>query len=78
MGAGPTFVILRQEGPWTYGMLSNHVWSFGGDSDRPDVSQTFIQPFLSYMFPDGLTLAVKHGDDVRLEGRAQRQAALLP
>ena len=26
-GAGPTGVILRLDGPWTYGVLANHVWS---------------------------------------------------
>src|SRR5688572_19920508 len=27
-GAGPTGVVLKQSGPWTYGMLANHIWSF--------------------------------------------------
>ncbi len=26
-GAGPTGVILQLNGPWTYGVLANHVWS---------------------------------------------------
>ena len=30
------------------GALVNHVWSFAGDSDRTDVSSTFLQPFLTY------------------------------
>jgi len=47
-GAGPTFVVLKQTGPQTIGMLANHIWSVAGDDDRPDVSSTFIQPFLSY------------------------------
>jgi len=47
-GAGPTAVILRQEGGWTYGLLTNHVWSFAGDSDRPEVNATFLEPFLSF------------------------------
>ena len=47
-GAGPTAVVLKQTGPWTYGMLANHIWSFAGDSDRSDVNATFLQPFLSY------------------------------
>lgn len=47
-GAGPTAVLLRQEGPWTYGALFNHVWSFAGTDDRADVSRTFLQPFVSY------------------------------
>ena len=47
-GAGPTAVFLRQGGGWTVGVLGNHVWSYAGDSDRDDVSSTFLQPFLSY------------------------------
>jgi hypothetical protein len=47
-GAGPTAVLLRQDHGWTYGALVNHVWSFAGESERPDVDRTFLQPFVSY------------------------------
>jgi hypothetical protein len=47
-GLGPTAVALRQTGGWTYGVLANHVWSVAGNQDRAHVSQTFLQPFLSY------------------------------
>jgi hypothetical protein len=47
-GLGPTAVALRQTGPWTVGMLANHIWSVTGDDDRADVSRTFLQPFLTY------------------------------
>jgi len=47
-GLGPTVVLLKQQSGWTYGMLANHIWSVTGDSDRADVSATFLQPFLSY------------------------------
>jgi hypothetical protein len=26
--AGPTGLVLKQSGPWTYGVLVNHLWSF--------------------------------------------------
>jgi len=57
-GLGPTGVALKQDGPWTYGALANHIWSVAGASGRPDVSNTFLQPFLSYTTPDawGFTL----------------------
>lgn len=55
-GAGPTGVALLQHGPWTYGILANHIWSFAGDDDRPDVSQTFLQPFVSHTFPNAVTI----------------------
>lgn len=47
-GAGPTAVALRQDGQWTYGGLFNHIWSFAGEDNRPDVNTTFMQPFISY------------------------------
>ncbi|HRY48950.1 MAG TPA: transporter [Candidatus Paceibacterota bacterium] len=47
-GAGPTAVVLKQEGPWTYGALLNHIWSFAGEDGREDVNRTFLQPFASY------------------------------
>lgn len=45
--AGPTAVILKQSGPWTYGVLWNQIWSFAGNAARQDVSQMYVQPFLS-------------------------------
>jgi len=50
-GAGPTVVALKQEGPWTYGVLVNHLWSYAGDDARGDVDATFLQPFVSYVTP---------------------------
>jgi hypothetical protein len=49
-GAGPTGVALKQDGPWTFGLLANHIWSFGGSGDQ-DVNATFVQPFVSYTTP---------------------------
>ena len=46
--AGPTAVALKQNGPITFGVLWNQVWSFSGDSSRGDVSQMFLQPFAAY------------------------------
>jgi hypothetical protein len=57
-GAGPTAVALKQDGPWTYGILANHIWSFAGQSQRPDVSSTFLQPFVSYTTPDAWTFTL--------------------
>lgn len=57
-GAGPTAVALKQQGPWTFGALANHVWSFAGNADRADVSNTFLQPFLSYTTPTAWTFSL--------------------
>lgn len=50
-GAGPTAVVLKQQGPWTYGILANHIWSVESNDDRAGMSATFLQPFLSYTTP---------------------------
>ena len=55
-GIGPTAVVLYQWDAWSVGMLANHVWSVAGDEDRDDVSQTFLQPFVSYALGEGQTL----------------------
>ena len=47
-GLGPTAVALRQAHGFTYGILANHIWSVAGDSDRSDISATYLQPFFSY------------------------------
>ena len=64
-GAGPTGLALKQDGPWTYGGLFNHIWDFGG-SDILDingnvantVNNTFLQPFLTYITPQAVTFAI--------------------
>ena len=56
--AGPTGVVLWQTGGWTYGMLANHLWSYAGDSNRNNVSNTFLQPFVSYTTKDAWTFAL--------------------
>jgi len=47
-GTGPTGLILKQTGGWTYGILANQIWSFAGDAERRSVNATFLQPFISY------------------------------
>jgi len=57
-GFGPTAVILKQSGSWTYGALVNQIWSFAGDEDRTDVNQTYLQPFLARSSASGVTLTL--------------------
>jgi len=66
--AGPTAVVLKQQGPWTYGALANHLWSFAGDNDRRDVNATFLQPFLSYTTPTAWTFALNTESTYDWEG----------
>lgn len=57
-GLGPTAVVLKQDGPWTYGALANHIWDVAGNSDRDGVSATYLQPFVSYILPTKTTLTL--------------------
>lgn len=56
-GAGPTVVALKQIGPRTIGTLFNHIESISR-SDRPDVSASFFQPFMSHTTPTATTYSV--------------------
>jgi hypothetical protein len=67
-GAGPTAVGLVQTGPWTIGMLANHIWSFAGPRDRTDINSTFIQPFISYNTPTAWTFTLQTESTYDWEG----------
>ena len=55
--AGPAFGLIYVNGPWVNGILANHIWSFAGDSGRADVSQTTLEPVISYNFESGWYVA---------------------
>jgi hypothetical protein len=50
---GPSLVVLTQPGKWTLGGLVNNVWSFAGQSRRPDVNQMTFQYFINYNLNKG-------------------------
>ena len=51
--AGVTAVALNQPRWGTMGLLGRQLWSFAGDSDRKNVNQTLIEPFLNYNLDKG-------------------------
>jgi len=57
-GLGPTGVVLKQSGPWSVGILANHIWSFAGSDSRNDVNATYLQPFVSYTTKSHTTIGV--------------------
>ena len=57
-GLGPTAVLLKQTGGWTYGVLANQIWSVAGNSHRENVSATFLQPFMTYTTKTHTTFGV--------------------
>jgi hypothetical protein len=58
-GAGPAGIVVAMAGPWTLGGLANHVWSVAGDSSRDDISNSFIQPFAAYTWPNAWTVSLQ-------------------
>lgn len=58
-GAGPALVALTMHGQWTLGLLANHIWSYAGESDRQDISNTFMQPFVAYTTPTAWTYSIQ-------------------
>ncbi|MFW2440384.1 MAG: neuromedin U [Arenicellales bacterium] len=51
--AGITGVALTQPDWGSIGILGRQLWSFAGDSDRNDVSQLLVEPFVNYNLDDG-------------------------
>ena len=68
-GIGPSAVVLKQSGSWTYGALANHIESFAGESSRADISATFLQPFLSYVTSSKTTFALNTESTYDWEGK---------
>jgi hypothetical protein len=50
---GPSAVVLTQPGWGSVGILGRQLWSFAGDSDRAEVNQFLLEPFLNYNLENG-------------------------
>lgn len=50
---GPSAVVVVTNKNMVFGGLASQIFSFAGDSDRGDVSQFLLQPFLNYNLPNG-------------------------
>jgi hypothetical protein len=58
MGRRPDPRCLETNRRLDVGALANHIWSIGGADDRPDISATFLQPFLAYTTKTHTTLTL--------------------
>jgi hypothetical protein len=76
--AGPTAIVLKQTGPWTFGALWNQVWSFSGDSNGSDMSQMFLQPFLAYQATRTITLTLQSESTANWEADANPDRWTIP
>ncbi len=45
---GPSLALVRQHDDVTLGLIGGHVWSVAGDEDRPDISVTTLEPFITW------------------------------
>jgi len=57
-GAGPTAIVAMQPGHWTGYILARHIWSFAGDDERAYVSETLLQPSVSYTLKTHTTVGL--------------------
>jgi hypothetical protein len=54
-GAGPTAVLVYTGGPWVAGVLTNAIWSLGGNTEGGGngYNSLLLQPFVNYNFGGG-------------------------
>jgi hypothetical protein len=56
--AGPSVGVLRQEGAWTFTLMTAQVWSFAGDPSRSRVSTAFLESIAAFTTSHGTTFGV--------------------
>lgn len=56
-GVGPNVLVLKLDGQWTYGALTNHIWSYAGDGINK-INATFFQPFMTYATKSGASYSI--------------------
>lgn len=75
--AGPAAVALVTAPPWVVGGLVRQLWSFAGNSDRDEVNQTLVQPFVNYNMATGWYLVTSPVITVNWEADRDN-ATMLP
>jgi hypothetical protein len=55
---GPAVAVMKQQGPMTYGMLVNNIWSFASASakERANVNLGYFQPVIAHTSRNGVTV----------------------
>lgn len=63
-GLGPTAVVswqpsgVKADHGWTFSFFANHLFDYAGNSNRNSLSDTYLQPVVSYTFKGGTSLAM--------------------
>jgi hypothetical protein len=53
-GSGPSVAfVVKNSGPWVFGVVANNIWSFGGGPLSGRTNQMLLNPFISYHLGDG-------------------------
>ena len=55
---GITGIVLQQKGPWTLGMMANHIWDLESNPTTP-TNATFVQPFVAYSTESAWTYSLQ-------------------
>jgi len=74
-GLGPTITLVYQTNGWTFGLLSHHIWSYAGVSDRRDLNYTYVQTGIAYTFPD--TTGIGLGTETLYDWKTQQWSVPL-
>jgi hypothetical protein len=57
-GTGPTGVVLKQSGTYTFGMLAFNLYGLGqADAGMPKLNNLFLQPFVTKQLGQGLSIS---------------------
>jgi len=67
--AGPAGMLFYLGRPWTIGTLIQHWWSFAGDEDRAETSQTDIQYVIRRQIPGAMSLGM--GPTISIDWKAE-------
>ena len=54
---GPSIAVVWQPKKWTLDVILRQLWSVGGNSERQDVNQLYIQPLVAFNLNNGWALA---------------------
>jgi hypothetical protein len=54
---GPSAVLVWQPKKWTIDAIFRQLWSVGGNDERPDINQFYIQPLVAYNLNNGWAVA---------------------
>lgn len=74
--AGPAAMLFNISKPWLYGVMVQNWWSYAGDNNAPDTSQTDIQYVIRYSLPDAWSIGMGPTVSIDWEADSDDQVTL--